>query len=171
MAGRSCEGILLSYRYVDLVSNQEDVSQWFLSLCEELELKGRIRVARDGINCTVGSDVNLHGTSVDTNCTLHQCLSALQIGGSLASLRIHIKAVRCHELFGDDIDFKLAASSGAASDQAAAETGFKSLSVSICEVSCLLPLDSSLLRQYVCMDASMHSIDGTGHHGLQKCTS
>ena len=55
----------------------------------------------------------------------------------LDSLHAHVRAVRGNELFGDGIDFKLAASGGAASDQAAAETGFKSLSVALCEVSCL----------------------------------
>ena len=64
-----------------------------------------------------------------TECRLH-----LQVGGSLDSLHAHITAVRCHDLFGDDIDFKLAASRGPASEQAVSETGFGSLSVSICEV-------------------------------------
>ena len=31
-----------------------------LTLCKELQLKGRIRVARDGINCTVGHAAFLH---------------------------------------------------------------------------------------------------------------
>ena len=53
MTGSSCAGILLYYKYVDLTARQEEVKQWFLTLCGELELKGRIRVARDGINCTV----------------------------------------------------------------------------------------------------------------------
>ena len=61
------------------------------------------------------------------------------MGGTLDSLRAHINAVRCHDLFGDAIDFKLAASHGAASEQAASETGFKSLSVSICEVTSPTP--------------------------------
>ena len=61
------------------------------------------------------------------------------MGGTINSLHAHIKAVRCHKLFGDDIDFKLAASLGAASEQAASETGFKSLSVSICEVRSPVP--------------------------------
>lgn len=58
----------------------------------------------------------------------------MQVGGALSALREHIQAVRSHELFGDDIDFKLAASSGAASVQAAIETGFTALSVTVCEV-------------------------------------
>ena len=60
MAKTSCEGILLYYKYVDLASRQEDLRQWFLTLCKELQLKGRIRVARDGINCTVGHAAFLH---------------------------------------------------------------------------------------------------------------
>ena len=58
-----------------------------------------------------------------------------QLGGSLGALREHIRAVRFHKLFGDDIDFKLAASDGAASDQAALETRFNALTVSVCEVN------------------------------------
>ena len=90
----------------------------------------------------------LYGTFLQQSCMLHhldlalhnQGLSSLckflwQVGGTLDSLHAHIKAVRGHDLFGDDIDFKLAASQGAASEQAASETGFKSLSVSICEVT------------------------------------
>ena len=53
MTESSCAGILLYYKYVDLTARQEEVQQWFLTLCGELKLKGRIRVARDGINCTV----------------------------------------------------------------------------------------------------------------------
>ena len=43
--------------------------------------------------------------------------------------------MRSHELFGEDIDFKLAASDGAASDLAALETRFNDLTVSVCEVN------------------------------------
>ena len=72
--------------------------------------------------------------------SMTECRLLQQVGGSLDSLHAHITAVRCHDLFGDDIDFKLAVSRGAASRQAMSETGFESLSVSICEVSSPTPL-------------------------------
>ena len=59
----------------------------------------------------------------------------MQLGGALGALQEHVRAVRSHDLFGDDIDFKLAASNGAASDQAASETHFDALAVSVCEVN------------------------------------
>ncbi len=50
-------GILLYYTYVDLSDQQADVHQWMLCLCRDLDLRGRVRVAMDGINCTVSSFV------------------------------------------------------------------------------------------------------------------
>ncbi len=64
MLGNSCAGILLYYKYVDLTERQGEVQAWFLSLCKELNLKGRIRVARDGINSTVCLDALLRASSV-----------------------------------------------------------------------------------------------------------
>ena len=49
------QGILLYYKYVDLSVEQEQVHQLMLSLCRDLDLRGRVRVAIDGINCTVNS--------------------------------------------------------------------------------------------------------------------
>lgn len=47
------ESILLYYCYVDLRACREAVHAWFIKLCEDLQLKGRVRVAFDGINVTV----------------------------------------------------------------------------------------------------------------------
>ncbi|CAM9815405.1 unnamed protein product, partial [Hapterophycus canaliculatus] len=64
----------------------------------------RVRVALDGVNCT--------------------------LGGSLAALREHIGGVATHAILrGGDIDFKLSASRGARNSQAALESGFTTLSV------------------------------------------
>lgn len=52
----------------------------------------------------------------------------------MAALEAHIKAVRAHSLLGNEIDFKLAPSSGPRSPQAAEETGFTCLSVTLCKV-------------------------------------
>ena len=134
MLETSCAGILLYYKYVDLTLCQEEVKEWFLCLCEKLQLKGRIRVAKDGINCTVSLRSILHMELFRPGCMQNERLLR-QVGGSLESLHDHIRAVRCHDQFGDDIDFKLAESQGASSEQAASETGFRSLSVSVCEVT------------------------------------
>ncbi len=53
----------------------------------------------------------------------------------MGALRAHIDAVNQHHLLGTGIDFKLASSSGPSSSQAARETGFQSLTVSLCQVS------------------------------------
>ena len=53
MTGKHCEAILLYYKYVDLASHQQDVKDWYLNVCREPELRGRVRVAKDGVNCTV----------------------------------------------------------------------------------------------------------------------
>ena len=50
---------------------------------------------------------------------------------------MHITAVQQHPLLGADIDFKLAPSPGPRSPEAAAETGFTSLAVTLCKV-CLI---------------------------------
>ena len=40
-------------QYIDLLGQQEKVHSWYLSICSEQQLVGRIRVARDGVNVTV----------------------------------------------------------------------------------------------------------------------
>ena len=52
----------------------------------------------------------------------------------MAALHEHIAAVQQHPLLGTDIDFKLAVSPGPRSAQATAETGFSTLTVSLCKV-------------------------------------
>ncbi len=56
----------------------------------------------------------------------------------MAALRDHIAGVERHALLGTGIDFKLASSPGPSSSQAARETGFDSLAVTICQVTSLL---------------------------------
>ena len=46
------EGVLLYYNFVS-ISDAESVKRWFVSLCSELSLVGRIRIAPDGVNVTV----------------------------------------------------------------------------------------------------------------------
>eukprot|EP00189_Rhodosorus_marinus_P013938 CAMPEP_0184746652 /NCGR_PEP_ID=MMETSP0315-20130426/9169_1 /TAXON_ID=101924 /ORGANISM="Rhodosorus marinus, Strain UTEX LB 2760" /LENGTH=363 /DNA_ID=CAMNT_0027219327 /DNA_START=188 /DNA_END=1280 /DNA_ORIENTATION=+ len=49
--------VLLYYLYREIV-NVEEEKDWQLRTCEELEILGRIRIAREGINGTVGGAVD-----------------------------------------------------------------------------------------------------------------
>lgn len=102
------EGVLLYYKYVDLRLQQHEVHAWIQHLCTELHLRGRVRVARDGINVTVG--------------------------GSHAALQSHIEAVTAHHALGGGIDFKLAALPSDCSEAAILEAGFDKLAVTLCKV-------------------------------------
>lgn len=50
-------GVLLYYKYVNLQGQaQGDVTAWIEAGCKQLNLRGRIRVAEDGINvCVAGT--------------------------------------------------------------------------------------------------------------------
>ena len=48
--------ILLYYKFAP-VADPEAVRLWQTSLCEKLDLKGRILIAPHGINGTVGGDI------------------------------------------------------------------------------------------------------------------
>ncbi|CAM9976845.1 unnamed protein product [Ectocarpus sp. 4 AP-2014] len=98
-------GVLLYYKYIPLGEDgRAAVKDWYVEHCGVERLRGRVRVALDGVNCT--------------------------LGGSLAALRRHISSVEAHAaLRGHDIDFKLASSRGARNSQAAQESGFTTLSV------------------------------------------
>ena len=62
-------------------------------------------------------------------------LAAPQLGGELRALEQHVQQVEGHAVFADRaIDFKLTASAGPASPEAARETGFQTLSVALCKV-------------------------------------
>lgn len=83
------------------------VQQFYETTCATLRLRGRVRVAYDGVNAT--------------------------LGGSLAALRTHMQQLTKHPLIrGGDIDFKLAPSSGPASAAASQETKFDGLQVPCC---------------------------------------
>lgn len=45
--------VLLFYKYVDIGDQRRQVADWFREACRRLQLKGRIRVALDGVNVTV----------------------------------------------------------------------------------------------------------------------
>ena len=70
--------ILLFYKYIDIAEPTKTV-KWFRDLCSSLSLTGRIIIATEGINGTVG--------------------------GSDASCQTFIETLNAHTLFGD-IDFK-----------------------------------------------------------------
>lgn len=70
--------IILFYKYVD-IENPHTIEKWQRSLCTELRLKGRIILAREGINGT--------------------------LGGSTESIERYKSIMLGHTLFGN-IDFK-----------------------------------------------------------------
>jgi len=53
-AAAAVEGVLLYYAYRDLRACQAEVRDWMEALCTSLGLVGRVRVALDGLNVTVG---------------------------------------------------------------------------------------------------------------------
>eukprot|EP00887_Chlorella_sp_A99_P007560 scaffold28.g7560.t1 len=111
----SVEGVLLYYWYCDLRgARQREAAAWLEALCARLGLVGRVRVAADGINVTVG--------------------------GRLAALREHAAAVAAR--FSPAIDFKLSASlRGRRSAAAAAQSHFTRLRVQLCREVVTLGVD------------------------------
>ncbi|CAM9225888.1 unnamed protein product [Laminaria digitata] len=118
------EAVLLYYKYVNLGEERRAaVQDWYLHSCSAEGLRGRVRVALDGVNCT--------------------------LGGSHAALRRHIDGVMAHaDIEGENIDFKLSASQGPRSTQAAEESGFTTLSVkAVKEVVSMGPRGAGLSHQ------------------------
>ena len=100
----SQEGVLLYYKYTDVTSlagGREGLRTWYEMSCLELGLVGRVRVAKDGVNAT--------------------------LGGSLQSLRRHCDQMEAKGFEG--IDFKLDRSHGALNERTRAESGFDRLRV------------------------------------------
>ena len=120
-----CRDLLLYYAYVDLRSAQSDVCDWMRSNCEALGLVGRVRVAKDGINATVG--------------------------GECVAISEHIAAVRAHHLLGpENIDFKQAPWPPDCSAAAVAEAGFDDLSVAACKDVVALGRSSGIQKETCC---------------------
>lgn len=87
--GGVSRGILLYYKYVDIKNSAEAIKEWYKSTLGA-EVVGRVRVAYDGVNAT--------------------------LGGPMWKLEGHITEMKDHPLIqGEDIDFKLAVSGGALS--------------------------------------------------------
>ena len=100
--------LVLYYSYLDLRTAQSDVHEWLQSNCALLGLHGRVRVARDGVNAT--------------------------LGGTAAAIAEHIAAVQAHPVLGaQSTDFKLAPWPRGCSAVAVAEAGFNTLAVTPCK--------------------------------------
>ena len=93
--------------------------EWISKNCSDLNLKGRIRVANDGINAV--------------------------LGGTLHNLQEHANSV-AHHYGTDSIDFKLTKSSGKKNDAQAIESKFTTLTVDIVKVSRYILESLSLLQ-------------------------
>jgi hypothetical protein len=111
-------GVLLYYKFV-VIPDVPAVVAWFSSLCSSLALLGRIRIAPDGVNVTVG--------------------------GTMESLFKHMDAVDANPLFAN-IDFKLSSCKPCADQKVAAECGFTTLSVRAVKVYAGWPTASSFLQ-------------------------
>ncbi len=80
MAGK----IILFYKYID-IANPQEILQWQVSLCKALNLKGRVIIAHEGINGTVGGSsqaIDLYKQKM----SLHELFAGIEfkegIGGS-----------------------------------------------------------------------------------------
>lgn len=108
-------GVLLYFYYTPLFGRQTEERQWMDEMCTQLNLRGRVRVARDGINAT--------------------------LGGTLAELKEHARKV-AERYDTTEIDFKLSSSDGKKSEVYAKDSGFNSLTVSICKEVVSFGMDS-----------------------------
>ena len=100
--------LLLYYCYLDLRAAQSEVCDWMRANCASLGLVGRVRIAQDGVNCTLG------GTGI--------------------AVAQHVAAVQAHPLLGSQrTDFKVAPWPHGCSAKAAAEAGFNTLAVAACK--------------------------------------
>lgn len=136
------DGVLLYYKFVP-VPDPEAVKGWFLSLCSKLRLVGRIRVAPNGVNVT--------------------------IGGKMVDLRSHTEAVAALPLFGD-IDFKLATCTKPVDFQIASECQFHTLSVRIVKEIVTLGLPRSVEPPRI-SNAGQHVSPMQFHKLLQDAVS
>ena len=110
LAENDKEGVLLYYKYVDLCSldkgGREGLYEWMKSNCERLNLVGRVRVAHDGLNAT--------------------------LGGKVCNLREHARQLVLRDPAAfDGTDFKLQVSEGAVNEDVEVESGFHQLSVQL----------------------------------------
>ncbi|MCL7036798.1 hypothetical protein MKW94_023602 [Papaver nudicaule] len=97
------DGILLYYKYAE-IPDVNNLVEFYNSNCKSLNLLGRVRIAPDGVNVTVG--------------------------GKLAALEKHIEDVKLNDLF-QGTDFKLASCDSPSNEKIAKECGFTSLSVRV----------------------------------------
>ncbi|KAL4519970.1 hypothetical protein Ndes2437B_g04392 [Nannochloris sp. 'desiccata'] len=113
----AAEGVLLYYYFIPLSTRQLEEQQWYMDSCSDLKLVGRCRVARDGVNCT--------------------------LGGNYQNLQKHASQV-AERYNTDSIDFKLTISAGRKNEQSAAESKFNQLTVDIVKEVVTIGLDDLL---------------------------
>ncbi|KAK9084399.1 hypothetical protein Scep_030870 [Stephania cephalantha] len=120
-------GVLLYYKYVE-VPDLAQLLSFYDSNCKSLGLLGRVRIAREGVNVTVG--------------------------GKLSLLEEHIAAVKSFNFF-EGTDFKLASCNSPLDNRIATECGFTSLSIRV--VKELVTLSSNpLLKLPTISNAGKH---------------
>ncbi|KAJ3681331.1 hypothetical protein LUZ60_015820 [Juncus effusus] len=100
---QTTDGVLLYYKYVK-IPDLQSVLDFYDSGCRSLRLVGRVRIAPDGVNVTVG--------------------------GKMESLEKHIEEMKLNPLF-DGTDFKLASCESPTNERISRECGFDSLSIRV----------------------------------------
>ncbi|XP_019704323.1 rhodanese-like domain-containing protein 6 isoform X2 [Elaeis guineensis] len=122
-------GVLLYYTYAP-VPDLPSLVRFYDSNCRSLGLIGRVRIAPDGVNVTVG--------------------------GKMSSLEKHIAEVKSKSLF-ERTDFKLAACEHPSDKRIAKECGFTSLNIRVVKEHTFLQWSSILFsmmqKQLVLLDA------------------
>jgi predicted sulfurtransferase len=108
------EGVLLYYYFTQLSTRQVEEQEWYINSCSQLNLVGRVRIARDGVNCT--------------------------LGGNYESLQQHASQV-AERYSTSSIDFKLTKSVGRKNEQCAAESKFTQLTVDVVKEVVTIGLD------------------------------
>ncbi|KAG9457766.1 hypothetical protein H6P81_002274 [Aristolochia fimbriata] len=140
--GKEEGGILLYYKYT-YVTDVADLVNFYESNCQALDLLGRVRVAPDGVNAT--------------------------LGGSMSSLESHISAVKSKSIF-EGTDFKLASCDCPSNIKVAEECGFTSLSVRVVkELVTFSP--NPLLQSPAVSNAGKHLSATQFHSVLQSAGS
>ncbi|XP_058075899.1 rhodanese-like domain-containing protein 6 isoform X2 [Magnolia sinica] len=133
------EGVLLYYKYVS-IPDVSELLRFYKSNCDSLHLLGRVRLAPDGVNVTVG--------------------------GKLSALEKHILTIKSNSLF-EGTDFKLASCHSPSNDRVAQECGFTSLSIRV--VKELVTFSSQpLLKSPSISNAGKHLSANEFHSVLQN---
>lgn len=78
--------ILLYYKYVEIGDQRRAVADWFREACQRLNLKGRVRIALDGVNVTVRTSTCVVAEQSSSALELCYCETRLRANCGLPAL-------------------------------------------------------------------------------------